>query len=246
MTVTALMLNTPGSSHQIEDWMENCPTGIKSIIDQLHHGGCLEGRFYAHPLPVLNHATLGQHIRHIHDFYKSTGSRNQYFGGRLQSQGAQWRNRIIFDTAMQRLRHLIFFFLHLTSTKLIICILTLKRFLRKLKEIKSTIMRTDVLVMIMPSIIWHWLESIWISAIHSAAFLLWCCQINLSFIKIKKWRVLRIIDGAGWQWSFDGHLSELGFEAFEEEQDQIVAYLEESHYTEAFKMKLQKSRISFR
>ena len=35
-------------------------------------------------------------------------------------------------------------------------------------------------------------------------------------------------------------LSELGFEAFEE-QDQIVAYLEESHYTEAFKMKLQKS-----
>lgn len=30
-------------------------------------------------------------------------------------------------------------------------------------------------------------------------------------------------------------LSELGFEAFEEEQDQIVAYLEESHYTEAFK-----------
>lgn len=51
--------------------MQN-PAGLPSIIDQLSTmiADLGEG-LYDQPLEVLNGASLGKHIRHIHDFYKA-------------------------------------------------------------------------------------------------------------------------------------------------------------------------------
>ena len=121
--------------------MENCPTGIKSIIDQLRiMEAVLEGRFYAHPLPVLNHATLGQHIRHIHDFYKALAVG---ISTSVVDYNHRERNEEIelsLDTDMQRLETLRSFFSALDLNQAI-CILTSEGFLEEPKEIKSTIMR---------------------------------------------------------------------------------------------------------
>ena len=121
--------------------MENCPTGIKSIIDQLRiMEAVLEGRFYAHPLPVLNHATLGQHIRHIHDFYKAlaVGIRPSVVDYNHRERNEEIE--LSLDTAMQRLETLRSFFSALDLNQAI-CILTSEGFLEEPKEIKSTIMR---------------------------------------------------------------------------------------------------------
>ena len=49
----------------------DCKTGTKNIISQIVNLlGSLTEEQYARPLPIYNGSTLGQHFRHIFDFYQ--------------------------------------------------------------------------------------------------------------------------------------------------------------------------------
>lgn len=91
--------------------------GLSAIIDYLEvMNQYMQPSFYAVPLPVLNGASIGQHVRHIHDFYKALalGFRDNKIDYNLRERNAVIE--ISLEMALTELHDLNQFFSELDKT----------------------------------------------------------------------------------------------------------------------------------
>ena len=110
-------------------------TGIQSIIQQLRWmDETMESHRYAEPLEVLNQATLGQHVRHIHDFYKALA---EGMTSGLIDYNCRERNELIelsMDVALEHMEQLMERFENIDESLLVSVVCS-----EGFKEDKSTI-----------------------------------------------------------------------------------------------------------
>lgn len=93
---------------------------MQSIIQQLRWmDERMESHLYTEPLEVLNQASLGQHVRHIHDFYKALA---EGVASGLIDYNSRERNELIelsMDVAIEHMEQLMERFQNIDESQLI-------------------------------------------------------------------------------------------------------------------------------